>query len=520
MSTSAQEHTGQSAERAGQFRLASRVVAALFAIVSLCLLWSSERVRVPHDLQLMSEAVAKPGEILAVRAIVLLDVDAPSGPELSRVPVKLKLVDAQGRTLGEEQLVPRLTGSMEGAVHVPETARETVVLEATAQLEDGPPLTCRRVIRVAQDAPLLAEVARPAGPLQQLSVGALRTVGQERAPSPFLPRVLGGACLPEERCTLLVWVGEPASAVAGRESPQVSVVGVTPAAETQGIVAIDVVAHGLDAQLTLEARREGRLVAERTLRLPLGLGEVGVFVDETLLAPEADPQVSLVLPPGREHAILDVFADGRWRASQSVEHVAARPPFPLPAAWFPPGALTRLQARSDRFSSDGAGARVFYRRAPGVSDELALKTLAALAGRAAHSPETRDFERALPPELLEDPQRTAAFLLAPLERTRVPLPEAVSSRPEQLARVDGRKRLLRFGVAGVLVLAALLVGVSLMRQGLTAADQASAILEQAREPGEAGARDDTRIGVILFVLAVALAFLAAALLIVAKPLWF
>jgi hypothetical protein len=74
-----------------------------------------------------------------------------------------------------------------------------------------------------------------------------------------------------------------------------------------------------------------------------------------------------------------------------------------------------------------------------------------------------------------------------------------------------------------LVLAALVIGASLMRSGLSAADQASAILEEARA-GEGGAGSEDRFGprirVILLVLAVGLAFLAGALLIVAKPLWF
>jgi hypothetical protein len=73
----------------------------------------------------------------------------------------------------------------------------------------------------------------------------------------------------------------------------------------------------------------------------------------------------------------------------------------------------------------------------------------------------------------------------------------------------------------MLVLAALIVGASLMQRGLSAADEASAILEQARAT-EGGASDrlGARVRVILLVLAVGLAFLAGALLIVAKPLWF
>jgi hypothetical protein len=89
--------------------------------------------------------------------------------------------------------------------------------------------------------------------------------------------------------------------------------------------------------------------------------------------------------------------------------------------------------------------------------------------------------------------------------------------------VRRQQNLLRFGVAGVLTLASLIVGGTLMRRGLSAANEASAILEDARGVGGPAAGDErwrARVGVILLVLAVALAFLASALLIVAKPLWF
>jgi hypothetical protein len=83
-------------------------------------------------------------------------------------------------------------------------------------------------------------------------------------------------------------------------------------------------------------------------------------------------------------------------------------------------------------------------------------------------------------------------------------------------------------VGALLALSALVVGMTLMRSGLRADAEARAILDEAeREAGVAeelrGPRDEPRPGtlfVVWLVLLVALAFLAGALLIVAKPLWF
>jgi hypothetical protein len=102
------------------------------------------------------------------------------------------------------------------------------------------------------------------------------------------------------------------------------------------------------------------------------------------------------------------------------------------------------------------------------------------------------------------------------------VPSAVSGRSAQVARVDQAKNLARFGVAGCLVLAALIVGVSLMQRGLTAADEASSILAEAQDLPERPSHADRgeRLRVITLALLVMLAFLTGALLIAAKSFWF
>ena len=99
----------------GRMRRMVRVLAVLAALSSLVALWSAQRLRLDHDLQLIAEAVARPGETLAVRALLFEHVDAAQGPSLALAPVALRLVDPDGRVVTETVLEPReATGGMEG----------------------------------------------------------------------------------------------------------------------------------------------------------------------------------------------------------------------------------------------------------------------------------------------------------------------------------------------------------------------------------------------------------------------
>src|SRR5690606_2864562 len=153
-----------------------------------------------------------------------------------------------------------------------------------------------------------------------------------------------------------------------------------------------------------------------------------------------------------------------------------------PLAWDPellaPG-LSRVQARVDRFSGEGAGTRMLYVREPGESDGFVLRKLARQAAEEGFGSVTDGWAKELPSWADADLQRTAAYAPAPLGAQGAGVPPAVSGRPTQVARVAPAKKLARFGVSPLLVVAALFVGVSLMRRGLHASEEASAILAEA-----------------------------------------
>jgi len=292
--------------------------------------------------------------------------------------------------------------------------------------------------------------------------------------------------------------------------------------DTEGIVALELVVHAPEAQVTLRASRAGTPVAERLLRLPMALGEGTVEAAQSLVDP-AGAAIAVEPAPGRTHAIVDLFARGRWRATRVLTALGGRTDVPLEEGDVPEG-LLRVQARTDRFTGEGSGGRALYVRAPGEDDPSALARIAAIAAAAiAESEPTHGWARLLPSFTQADPQRAAAFLLAPLEQLRMAVPPAASGRPAQLDRLARTRFVARFGVAGALVLSALVIGLSIARRGLSAADEAQRILDEVRDDSEhapPAERLRARTGVLLLVLAVAAAFLAGALLIVAKPLWF
>jgi hypothetical protein len=543
---------GDERARSRRFVLALRVLAALSALLSLAALWSVESKQLRHDLQLAAPPTAQPGDRIALRALIFRDVEALEGPALALAHTSVRLLDEEGRELAKVALRGSALSTLDGSMLLPGSATGSFILEARAWF-DGGELSCRRPLRVEPGARRVTPRGREAGALQQFSLGRARARGDAPLPAALLARVVGGACVPGTPCRLLVWMGEPAAALRVRVDASASLSSPpAPSDETAGLVELEVRVHGPEAQLTLEVVRGGALIGERPLRLPVGLAEVALLGKQSLLD-RASLQLDYVAPPGRSELTFDVFTPDQW--SDVVTRPAPGTPFSLPVHATPAGSggaatlalaeprqasygLVRIQARADRLSAEGAGARLFYLRAPGEDDARALSTLARYVAQDPHVVRSASdaWAAALPPFAGAQPQQTAAFLLASLEELRMPVPVAVSGRPAQLRRLDHTRSLFRFGVAGALVLSAGVIGLSIARRGLLAADEAQAILDQARddarprldEPGDphvdqaGSAREllSARLRVVLLALAVASAFLAAALLIAAKPLWF
>lgn len=498
-----------------------RALALLASLVSLSSLWFSEKARVADDLQLSMEATARPGEQLALRAFYLRDVEAPAGPTLVTKPVEVTLLDPHDRQIVRKLLKPaRGDTSMEGWLRVPASISGRLIVDARADLHDGTPLLVRRSVEVFEQAPRLVPRHREAPPLQQLSVGSLRFIKEPLAALELElePRIVGGACVPELPCHLLIWVGHEAVSVTVRHDASVTL-GKAP--EPGPLLSFQLTVHGPEAVVVLEARTPANeLVAERTVRLPVALGESALSV-ASLVAEGDSVRVAAVPPPGREHGILDVYVAGRWAITRGFS--AKEGEFSVPTAGITAG-LVRLQAHSDRFAGENAGTRVLYVAPTGQDTARTLAELARLVRNEGFADPLSERWAARPPIVTAaDLPRYVAFTLAPLEAVRLPLPRAVSGRPRELARLSRAQTGLRFGVAGVLALSAVIVGLTLMRRGLTAQREAEAILREGEQETGVERNTDTSssvVFVVCLVLVVCLAFLTGALLIVAKPLWF
>lgn len=524
------EPRANEAPRAGSRRATwlLRGLSLCASIVAIASLWLSERARVRDDLQLAAEAVARPGDTLALRAFYLRDVEAAEGPTLERVPTDVHLLDAQLREIARTTL--RFAWgdpSMEGRLSLPTVLGGTAWLEARAHPSGQAPLVCRRELSVFAHAPRRLAQFRAAPPLQQLSVGALRSAQLDASGLLLEPLVAGGACVPEQRCTLWLWVGEPSLSVRLRHDRAVTVHETPPHQTTSELFAFELTVHGPEATIAVEAWRGGERLADRTVRLPIGLGEPSLSLAHSLLAEHESARLEVQLPPGRNTGIVDVFADGHWSATRAFHTQRSTGKLEVPAGWLR-GGINRLQAHTDRFAGESAASRLVYVHAPGESAHEALTRIAALVNQAGFGTRlTRAWARSLPASALANPQASAALLLAALEAGRSPLPTAVSGRPRALGRLTRLQTGMRYGVAGVLALSALLVGGTLLLRGLSAQREADAILEPGfdEEGGEQSApRKATRLGnvllVVSLVLVVCVGFLAAALLVLAKPLWF
>ena len=68
MSTPPEDPAEGEGGRARRVTLALRVLALGAALLSFLVMWTGERVQVPHDLQLVSEAIVRPGDTVALRA--------------------------------------------------------------------------------------------------------------------------------------------------------------------------------------------------------------------------------------------------------------------------------------------------------------------------------------------------------------------------------------------------------------------------------------------------------------------
>jgi hypothetical protein len=325
--------------------------------------------------------------------------------------------------------------------------------------------------------------------------------------------VLGGVCVPEEECELAVWIGEPASQIALTPGVGVELIADFPAHAESGVQLAKIRVHGPEAELSLHASRDGERMASRAWRLPVALGRAKLG-PPTLTELEVDSEIAadVVLPPGRSRGIGDLFVDGAWIASVDITRARQRLRVPLPRGL---QGLLRLQVRTDAFEEDAAASRLIL---AGLwkATELGSYTARARQGRGDGLP--GGVQAAYPPA--GDAALARAYLWAAAEEDSLGLSRPVHARFAMAKHLAEAQLWVRWAVAAALMGGALIAGLALAGRGFGAAGQADAVLEAAGAGHSPRARRAARLEVVLWALAIGLSFVAAALLIIAKPLWF
>jgi hypothetical protein len=456
------------------------LVPGAASLTLLAVVGSSART-VEHDLQLLAPERAAAGGALPVRAQLYAGLHQPKGARLITAEVALELWAPRGRLLARARLRPSFAHSLDAVLALPAGYAGPARLVAHARL-DGTRESAERRLELSSAGPLprAPEPRRPRslGPLQRFAPGPVRATRTDSLPPDALElAIAGGACVPEQRCVLLLHVGSPAASVRVVASPSVTAdaASARPSAETSGVVVLRVVTHGPEAELQVVAERAGAQVAARAYRLAVALGAQAAAEQAVVLDAPALPPLGLL---GDERGcIVDAFVEGDWARTGALRDCRGRERAPFAAL---ESGLWRVQLRRDPFAVDMAAVQSLYVRRPHetaaevltrlADAALALDPSSALLARRVHAdpaPFTADFEA------------TARHLLAQLDAGLLELPAPASSFPRAVARLELERAKLRKLALLALALCALTLGLLVAQRGLLAASQAGDLMAEA-----------------------------------------
>lgn len=475
-----------------------RLGLPLAVLATVMAVFFGEQLGIDHELLLISPPSGRPGETLPLRVVVLSNLGRPAGPVLAVASVEVSLRDRQGELLAEATLAPSPAGGAEGSLVVPDDPPARGVLRAVARVEGRGVASVMRSFDFTRPSPTAELGGRYAHAMQHFELGEIEAVGEETPPSLMSVRVVGGACVPDATCEILVWVGAPPAAV--RFAPSAAVtIDSEDEEEHSGLARIALTLHGPEAHLMLEARRGGVLVAQRSMQLPVALATPGLTIEERVGSELADLRVSVLgNPPG---LIIDAYQLGAWRRTGSV--VPSEGPFRAPLTALGAG-VWRLQVHTDRFASERSASRMVF---IGSDVERAIGDVQEL------SSEGRGADRPTGPPALR-----FAWHAAALETDHRQLPPVVRGLEHDLEALEFRRRTLRIAALVAMLLGLVVLGVIFIRRGIDAALEAARVMEATGDPELASARHrrQTLLSALAVVAMGLLAFIGAAAMIVAR----
>jgi len=381
------------------------------------------------------------------------------------------------------------------------------VLRLVAMAEiDARSVSVERLLYVRQALEPRLPRGRTVSPFQAYELGPIRAVHSSRAARVLDPRVEEGACVPELRCWLSVWVGDEDLGVRVRPLTGVSVDSSTER-PSNGFARLPILVAGNEARLDVEAiDTEGAMVAAREVRLPIVPGGIVARASWE----RGTVRVDWEQLGGPRPVLVDVFQGRRWTRAISLSPDAPYLPDLGAGVW-------RLQVRADLFSDDTAG--VAY-AVVGVASDLdrartAAEAMVAEADRQGLDPLAMAvIDGAFPNAASEDLLR--ALFAIPSFDVMATGPGA-SSRVRDDEALEQEQELRRWQAAAAILLIGLLVSMVLLRGELLAQARARRLLDELGEglppPGPSASSGR---GLWAFVL---LVFVLMAVLALAKR-WF
>jgi hypothetical protein len=468
-----------------ELAMATGVAVASVGLIYAMML--SERSTLHHALQLAAPSEVRPGAPLPMRSYLMHGVEADEMPTLIEGDVEVSVLDGE-RTLSSTVLSrsPTLTG--EGALEAP-SAPGSYALRAVATGDDGAVLaTVTTPLTVSSEAARAAELGRLAAPLSQFALGPITIESGELPPRAFEVRIASGICVPDRPCGLLIDVGADDLEIAIEPGPAIRVLGV-PAREGRYIQQW-VQVTGSEGEFLLGVTRQGRMVARRSVRLPIALATPYLALGTPFVREGRAPLI-VAAPPGRTALVIDIAEDGHFLRTLTL------PPAELDEAGLGlldlaladlPDGIYRLQLRADPFPTDHTVGRLVRVGQPSVEEPL----------------------------LASDGPITFAFAAADAEASELELPRTVSGLAGDVARIEASRSIVRVVTfAGMLVAGVLLV-MAILRRGMAADADAAALMREAGAAYDPEASRHQRRTLALAILALALAVLTGIALVAAR----
>lgn len=435
-------------------RIAPLVVAGVLAA-----LWLSDTPDAAIGFSISGPSVVAPGVKVAFRAWHLTDhgVGAP--------PTTVEVQDRKGNVVSSTTMTPSLAEGLEGEVLLPDDVEGTVFFVARTSIDENEASVRYGVSVERDDISRAYHPKRETSPFQVYELGPLRVIDRRAVPRELDPRIEGGACVPELPCWLSVWVGNRATQV--RVEPIAGVKVDAPLmGPAAGFLRFPLVVVGNEARIEVQALgRDGRVLASRQVRLPVVPGGISAsaYVKGRRVRIEWEEL------GGAGPVLIDVYRGDRWTYAFSVAPDEPWLPLPLePGVW-------RLQVRADLFSTNTAGVvHVVIHDSNGPAAlQVAARSVLDHAQRDGLDPLAMAIvEGEVPSAQTEDAMRA---LFGPRNFGVLSVGGTVSLLSTDADQ--GRRNLMRWIAAAIIIAIGLLVSLALLRVELIGQARAQELLE-------------------------------------------